>query len=201
MGFLKFLGKPEEKRQSSLKELPSDDLELPPPPQMSQYSSELPTFSGPKLESQKPLDLPEFDIGKPRMHEEPQQFSMPTPQPFDLKLVPEPIQVKAIPIAAEMKFPEQDYEKVMPISNEVVEEQEPLPVVREAHVEKSVFVKGSRFRVIIENIDSIAASQRLVEVDLARVRRSKDLEYEKLSRCLEDVQRTLMFVDRNVFEV
>ncbi len=197
MSFLKFLKKGEEKKPE--KESFSEDLELPPPPTIKSFSPGLPSFAGPKLETpvQMPrLDIPTAIINKPTdMGEEltklpdiqsfdfPQEkFSFEPPRP----LFQAPVQAVPAPEPKPVVAPPQPLEK---------------PKLTTNLIDKPVYIKGHQFRIIVEDIDSILKSQKVIEAEVLRIRHLKDQEYEKWSRCLEDMQRRLMFIDKNIFEV
>lgn len=104
MGFLKFLKKPEAKE----KDLASDDLEIPPPPEIGSLSSDLPYFVGPRLEGSsvtplRPLDASAMTGYRQKPVEQPQLLDkLPELKPFDYggeekKAYPQPLGAPASP--------------------------------------------------------------------------------------------------------
>ncbi len=197
MGFLKFLKKGEEKRQE--KEVLSDELELPPPPQMGSFSAGLPSFAGPKLEAptqMHKLDIPTAIINKPSEIGE-ELTRLPDIQNFDFPQETMSL-TETVPVPQPPKMPAFQEIFLKPQMPVKPIEQQPSKV---EIVDGPVFVKGHQFRRIVEDIDSILKSQKIIEAEVLKLRHLKDEEYEKWSRCLEDTQRRLMFIDKNLFEV
>lgn len=76
MGFLKFLKKPES-REKDFSYSSDNELEIPPPPEISTLSSELPSFAGPRLESQSVTPLRPLEASSmPGYKEKPVEFQL-----------------------------------------------------------------------------------------------------------------------------
>ncbi len=214
MGFLKFLNKKEEKKPEM--GFSHDELELPPPPQFGVQSPGLPAFSGPQLGAPpaRKLDIPDLNANKAGMGSG-ELEKLPEISAFDFSesstkkqfSIPQELAGSALNI----RIPELNSEEEL-FKEEQVTLPVKLPEIRKVQAvaalpapsflpEQPVFVKAYKFREILEDIDSILKSQKVLESELARIKREKDGEYEKFSRCMEDALRKLMVVDKNMFEV
>ncbi|MBI2133159.1 hypothetical protein HYU11_00595 [Candidatus Woesearchaeota archaeon] len=185
--------KGEEKKVQ--KEVASDELELPPPPQIESFSSGLPSFEGPKLEMPVigKLDIPVASMNKPS---EAGQDLIRLPdikQIDDQKFVFDQPSMQVPPVSVPA-FENPVMTKPALEKPAIVQSAKPYP-------DQPVYIKGHKFRAIIEDIDSLLKSQKILDEELVKIRRMKDEEYEKWSKCLEDMQRRLMFIDQNLFEV
>ncbi|GEM_PF-4799745 len=222
MGFLKFLKKPDVKG----KELYSDELEMPPPPESGSFSSDLPSFVGSKFEGssvnppmrldassvsgrrQKPDDmlldkLPElkpFDYGGEEKKATSQQAAPGSPfQQFE-EMKPEMPSLSPMPWDTlkqpTLSFPAPALELPKPAAAH-----EALKALQfEPAFDKPVFISASKYRQIIEDIDHVLGKKGLASETTA-LKDAEEREYEKLGSCLEDMQRKLMFVDKSLFEV
>ncbi len=196
MGFLKFMKKEDKKPGFSN----SDQLDLPPPPQLGGFGDELPSFSGPKLETTLP-PLKPFEPGKEFRASE-ISSSFPDIRPSFEQSMPFPSLPRATPspqpsFAAqeEIRIPAPELVRASPTFPEPVLEK-PAPSVSD----EPVFVRSHVFRHLVEEIDSFAETKKL-ESKVSEIKQAKDDAYEKWSALLEDSQRDFMFIDKALFEV
>ncbi|MBI3051478.1 hypothetical protein HYY74_03395 [Candidatus Woesearchaeota archaeon] len=193
LGFLKFLKKGEAKQ-----EVAADHLDIPPPPQMGSFGTELPTFPGPSM-AEKGLEIPSFDAApaiaelpeiKPFSYDEyekslnqtsaePQMARQPiiVPQPPQA-VMGSPPQMPA-PIMPELQKPEIEYKPAKHAG------------------ERAVFIEASTYREVLEYLDSVHAHKESEN----KANDARDSEYAKMADCLEDIQRKLMDIDEKLFEV
>lgn len=223
-GFMKKGG--ENKGQKEL--MPQmQEFELPPPPKIESFSSDLPVFSGAStspttlqplapLDSStsanmpKPAPFPELDSLpeiKPFNYNSYEQQAIPAPlqqQPFqpDIpKTAPVP-QWAAAPITPIKETDMKEMTRITEFTPKLAEEsKEPAAHAEEKKYEEPhIFIKDYKFRQIVEDLDEIAGYNQ-AGPDFERIRNSSESEYEKLSICLEDMQRGMMFMDKTLFEV
>ncbi len=177
MGFLKFLKK-EEKGVSQ-----DHDLEIPAPPTMNSFGSELPSFSGPSMQNHDQIQIPSFQNS---------MGDLPEIKPFKFDELEEPAPViPSKPIPAQNPPAMQEPEQI------------PAAPVREMKPQTRfmsdtpMFIPGHKYREIMEDLGSIANSKPSMEDK----KEPKNMEFEKLSQEIEDLQRKLMEIDENIFEV
>ena len=213
MGFLKFLKKGEEKGRGT----PLGELSIPP---SQKISPELPDFQSQTdrgkqdLPEIKPFDFSNYEAKQlPNLEPDMAMFNFPAP----------PVQVPSPPAIPPMpEFPKRDTTPNQILSNPFPPPPKPAfpetkspftkPVILQKFQETTkdtdstrekpvgeVFLDAQKYRSMLEDIDELTA-HTIHKADI-KTRTARDTEAAKLSDCLEDMQRQLMFIEKNLFEV
>ncbi len=195
MGFLGFLkkGKREDVKEAS--------LEIPLPPTMADDLgdiSDLPNLTDdkeqgvpmPPLEPLDTIDQKYFDDfrGKQEFKDISRQYS---------ELPPVEGKGQANKGASDgLKF---DYN---PFKEEMLRRQKSLKVEVPRIPVSNMFVRAEHFGTIVRNIDDLKNASELNKslVSLKRIKASSDKEFDRLHRSFEDAQRSMFYIDQELFE-
>ncbi len=192
MGFLGFLkkGKREDVRENS--------LEIPLPPTMADDLgdiSDLPNLTDdkeqgvplPPLEPLDTIDQKYFDDfkGKQEFKDISRQYSQ-LPPVEGQAAAPDGLKFDYNPFKEEMLRRQKSVKAEVPR----------IPVSRDR------FVRAEHFGTIVRNIDDLKNASELNKslVSLKRIKASSDKEFDRLHRSFEDAQRSLFYVDQELFE-
>ncbi len=215
MGFLGFLKKKKDDSKGS-------QLELPLPPKAGEREAELPNF--PEQEPIEDLRLPEIPELEPisegiDMPELPEQEAE---QP-DFEITPEPPEAPEQEMTNhELKMPEEpilpeepehesmeDAYKYTPAEPHL-EDMEKGPEFPKKETEIAsfgtgargeVFIKGDDYRSLIEGLEAFIKNEKEKSTKQEKdIFRAEEREYERFVKIVEELQRSLILTENNIFE-
>lgn len=193
MGFFTFNKKEKQKQPEQAGQPSSDTVDLPPPPSVEdpESLSDLPSF--PELEPQSsmpedaapmapptPPPLPET-MGPPQQAPEPVPEPLPPPPPEDTKPLPESAKE---PSPAPLPHPES-------------------PPAPKGIMQDGLYLPQDQYVELIEYVTETQTSLKLAISTLNKYKKTHALKhaaYDSFRDAVEDLQRSLLQIDRNLFE-
>ncbi len=218
MGFLGFLKKKKEDSTGS-------SLELPLPPKTGGSDAELPNF--PEQEPLEDLRLPEIPELEQSGSESLEMPEMPAQQEAEQKEIeftpeppqaPEPEMIKPeLTMPEEPTFPTEEPEhesmedayKYTPAEHRI-EDVEKAPEFPKKETEIAsfstgvkgeVFIRGDDYRNLIEGLDTFIKNEKEKSTKQERDSfKAEEREYDRFMKIVEDLQRSLILTENNIFE-
>ncbi len=215
MGFLGFLKKKKEDSMGS-------QLELPLPPNRGNAETELPNFPDQEPEEDLKLpEIPELEQQVPErqgMPEFPSQEEIEPPETGDFETAPEP------PAAPELEMPKlelptreepeqesmDDAYKYTPAEPRIEDRETAFPEFQKKETQTEgfrtsakgdVFIRGDDYRNLLEGLETIIRKEKEKGTKQERnISRLEEKEYERFMKIVEDLQRSIIITENNLFE-